>query len=84
MDEWLAGLLIVVLRALFELLVPRSLDLAARELLIALLVTGAAWLWNWLRERRWREPEQTSRSGSGPRAALWTMKYFPIQTMSER
>ena len=44
MDDTIAELLTLALRALFELLVPHTLGLTAREILIALCLTGALWL----------------------------------------
>ena len=52
MTDTTAGLLVLVLQALFELLVPHSLGLAAREILIALLVAGTLWLCNKMRDLR--------------------------------
>ena len=51
MNDVVAPLLMRVLQVLFELLVPVSLDLAVRELLIAFLVAGALWLFEGLRSR---------------------------------
>jgi hypothetical protein len=44
MHDTVAELLVLALRALFELLVPHSLGLASREFLIALCLAGALWL----------------------------------------
>jgi hypothetical protein len=44
MPDTATDLLLLVLRALFELLVPHSLGLTTREILIALCLTGALWL----------------------------------------
>ncbi len=44
MNADVAELLVLALRALFELLVPHSLGLTTREILIALCVAGAVWL----------------------------------------
>jgi imidazole glycerol phosphate synthase subunit HisF len=44
MNDGVAELLVLALRALFELLVPHSLGQTAREILIALCLTGAVWL----------------------------------------
>ena len=44
MDDTIAELLTLALRALFELLVPHTLGLTAREIVIALCLTGALWL----------------------------------------
>lgn len=46
MDQIVASLLMTVLRGLFERLVPHSLGLASREVLLALFMLGALWIWN--------------------------------------
>ena len=54
LDDTTARLLVLVLQALFELLVPHSLGLAAREILIALCLAGSLWLLNRVRDMRGR------------------------------
>lgn len=51
MQDTLAPMLVRGLRMLFELLVPGSLDLAVREMLIAFLVAGALLLYTALRRQ---------------------------------
>ena len=51
MQDALALAVVRGLRMLFELLVPGSLDLAVREMLIAFLVAGAMLLYLALRKR---------------------------------
>ena len=66
MDDTVAELLVLALRALFELLVPHSLGLATREILIALCLAGALWLFNrvralWVGSRlSWVDPSQAA------------------------
>lgn len=50
MEEMVARLLMSALRGLFEFLVPHSLGLASREILMAVLMLGALWAWNRLRD----------------------------------
>lgn len=49
MEDIVARVLFLALQALFEQLVPQSLQLAAREVLLALFVTAALWVWDKLR-----------------------------------
>lgn len=63
-----AGPLVLVLQALFELLVPHSLGLAAREIIVALLLAGVLWLCNNLVDRHGRESVRSvGRKRSWPR-----------------
>jgi hypothetical protein len=50
-NDVVAPVLVRSLRMLFELLVPGSLDLAMREMLIAFLVAGALLLYTALRRQ---------------------------------
>jgi hypothetical protein len=50
MNNAMIDVLIGALQLLFELLVPRSLDHALREIVIALLVVGGLWLYEQLRQ----------------------------------